>query len=154
MGMPGGDWGWTHGGIAGSSFTSAILNIGAFDVDYASGERDRISVMDSGFGWRDIGFLGGTNNAWDYGSIDLTSFAFFTSLEDDINTGLQVKMNIDTTNAGWAVTLSKSVLVVNGGYVPPPNPVSPVPEPETYAMMMVGLGLMGFMARRRKTKQE
>lgn len=30
------------------------------------------------------------------------------------------------------------------------TPVSPVPEPETYAMFMVGLGLIGFMARRRK----
>ena len=27
---------------------------------------------------------------------------------------------------------------------------SPVPEPETYAMMLVGLGLVGFSARRRK----
>ncbi|TXT27241.1 MAG: PEP motif anchor domain-containing protein [Gallionellaceae bacterium] len=29
-------------------------------------------------------------------------------------------------------------------------PVSAVPEPETYAMLLVGLGLMGFAARRRK----
>jgi hypothetical protein len=28
--------------------------------------------------------------------------------------------------------------------------VTAVPEPETYAMMLAGLGLMGFMARRRK----
>jgi hypothetical protein len=28
--------------------------------------------------------------------------------------------------------------------------VAPVPEPETYAMMLAGLGLLGFMARRRK----
>jgi hypothetical protein len=28
--------------------------------------------------------------------------------------------------------------------------ISPVPEPETYAMLLVGLGLIGFMARRRK----
>lgn len=28
--------------------------------------------------------------------------------------------------------------------------VSPVPEPETYAMLLVGLGLLGFSARRRK----
>jgi hypothetical protein len=25
-----------------------------------------------------------------------------------------------------------------------------VPEPETYAMMLMGLGLLGFVARRRK----
>ena len=28
--------------------------------------------------------------------------------------------------------------------------IAPVPEPEIYAMMGLGLGLMGFMARRRK----
>ena len=29
---------------------------------------------------------------------------------------------------------------------------NPVPEPETYAMMLAGLGMLGFMARRRKLK--
>jgi hypothetical protein len=29
------------------------------------------------------------------------------------------------------------------------TPVSPVPEPKTYAMMLLGLGLVGFSARRR-----
>ena len=29
--------------------------------------------------------------------------------------------------------------------------ISAVPEPETYAMLLAGLGLMGFMSRRRKT---
>jgi hypothetical protein len=28
--------------------------------------------------------------------------------------------------------------------------VAPIPEPETYAMLLAGLGLIGFMARRRK----
>jgi len=32
--------------------------------------------------------------------------------------------------------------------------VSAVPEPETYAMMLAGLGLMGTIARRRKQKQQ
>jgi hypothetical protein len=31
---------------------------------------------------------------------------------------------------------------------------APVPEPETYAMMLAGLGLMGFVARRRKQKAD
>jgi len=28
--------------------------------------------------------------------------------------------------------------------------VAAVPEPETYALMLAGLGLLGFMARRKK----
>jgi hypothetical protein len=32
-------------------------------------------------------------------------------------------------------------------------PVTSVPEPETYAMMLAGLGLLGFAARRRKMAQ-
>ncbi|MES2949588.1 MAG: PEP-CTERM sorting domain-containing protein [Pseudomonadota bacterium] len=33
------------------------------------------------------------------------------------------------------------------------NAVSAVPEPESYAMLLAGLGLMGAVARRRKSKQ-
>ncbi|MBK6854893.1 MAG: PEP-CTERM sorting domain-containing protein [Burkholderiales bacterium] len=32
-------------------------------------------------------------------------------------------------------------------------PSAPVPEPETYAMLLAGLGALGFMGRRRKAKQ-
>jgi hypothetical protein len=31
--------------------------------------------------------------------------------------------------------------------------VAPIPEPETYAMLLAGLGLLGFFARRRKERQ-
>jgi hypothetical protein len=30
-------------------------------------------------------------------------------------------------------------------------PTAPVPEPESYAMILAGLGLMGFMVRRKKS---
>jgi hypothetical protein len=33
------------------------------------------------------------------------------------------------------------------------TPVAPIPEPETYALMIAGLGLVGLMARRRKVMQ-
>jgi hypothetical protein len=32
------------------------------------------------------------------------------------------------------------------------TPVAAIPEPETYAMMLAGLGLLGFVSRRRKQK--
>ena len=41
---------------------------------------------------------------------------------------------------------------VNGAYAGTFT-LSPTPEPETYAMFMAGLGLMGFIARRRKNEQ-
>jgi len=36
--------------------------------------------------------------------------------------------------------------------VPAGGPPTAVPEPETYAMLLAGLGMMGFVARRRKNK--
>lgn len=39
---------------------------------------------------------------------------------------------------------------VDGGYSAKYTPLTAVPEPETYAMMLAGLGLIGFTARRRK----
>jgi hypothetical protein len=35
---------------------------------------------------------------------------------------------------------------------PPISPASPVPEPETYAILLAGLGMLGFVARHRKQK--
>ena len=34
------------------------------------------------------------------------------------------------------------------------TPASPVPEPQTYAMLLAGLGLVGFIARRRKNRND
>ncbi len=45
-----------------------------------------------------------------------------------------------------------ATLVTNNSAIFVP-PTAPIPEPETYAMMLAGLGLMGFVARRRKQKE-
>lgn len=46
------------------------------------------------------------------------------------------------------------ILGSSGGSITDPTPVTAVPEPETYAMMLAGLGLMGAVVRRRKAKQQ
>jgi hypothetical protein len=49
-----------------------------------------------------------------------------------------------TSEAGYGLSGSM------GGYPVSQTITAAVPEPETYAMMMAGLGLVGFMARRRR----
>lgn len=52
-----------------------------------------------------------------------------------------------TTLAGYGAVGTMS------GYPVSQSITAAVPEPETYAMMMAGLGLVGFMARRRRAAQ-
>ncbi|MEO8442045.1 MAG: PEP-CTERM sorting domain-containing protein, partial [Betaproteobacteria bacterium] len=51
---------------------------------------------------------------------------------------------VDTDAAGNATTLA-GIVRINGGVITPT-----IPEPETYAMLLAGLGFLGFAARRRK----
>lgn len=53
----------------------------------------------------------------------------------------------------WTL-LGEPVIGSGGGPYPPGTAaLVPVPEPETYAMLLAGLGLMGSIARRRSNKQ-
>ena len=135
-------WAWYQNPIA-VSFSSASLNVSAFDVDSCCGEVDNIYAEDSG-SWVLLGSLTGLNNQWVYGN----SFALGSNFFDDIASGLHVKIDIDVNDDGWFVTLGKSALSVDGGGLPPPTPG--VPEPTTWAMMLIGfVGLGAWMRRRR-----
>jgi hypothetical protein len=144
------DWDWTHGAIA-SGFTSASLNISAFDVDTDGNggtfppEVDNIYAMDSG-SWVLLGSLQGFGDVWQF-----TVFNLGANFFDDIATGLQVKIEIDTGNDGWSVTLAKSTLTTDGSNPGNPNPGA-VPEPATWAMMIGGMGIVGMQMRRRNRK--
>lgn len=137
------DWGWTHGAIAGG-FTSATLNIGAWDVDFSSGELDEIFAYDDGVAVS-LGFLGGSNNDFAF-----TEFVLGANFFNDIEAGLQVFMDIDTANQGWLVTLSKSVLATDGSNVGNPNPGAQVPLPASALLLVGGLGSLAASRRLRK----
>jgi hypothetical protein len=142
------DWGYSHNAIAGT-ITSATLNLSAFDVDYVApgyiGERDAVYAYDDGV-QTFLGYLTGADNAWEFGNAFVLGASFF----NDIATGLQVWVDIDTTNEGWFLTLGKSSLSVDGGRLPPPTPGG-VPELGSWALMMLGMAALGATLRQRKS---
>ena len=68
---------------------------------------------------------------------------------DFFTVGLSFGGLLPTNITGPLVLTISGTSAFNGSYAGTLN-VSAVPEPETYAMMLGGLGLLGFMARRRK----
>ncbi len=138
------DWGWQHTAIL-TSFSTASLNVSAFDVDKSDGEIDNIYAYDGATRVL-LGSLNGASDIYSFTEFNLSSNFF-----DDIQTGLRVEIDIDAVTQGsWLVTLGKSSLSLDGGGLPPPVPG--VPEPSTWAMMILGFAGVGFMAYRRRNK--
>jgi PEP-CTERM motif-containing protein len=55
-----------------------------------------------------------------------------------------------TVGSSFALSDIGNVSFQYGTALSEPNVTPPIPEPETYAMLLAGLGLMGFVARRRQ----
>ena len=84
---------------------------------------------------------------WDHGTkIDLNTFLDNATR----SAGWVLSIAHGINDSGWIVGDTGNTL--HGGEAHA-FLLIPVPEPETYAMFMAGLGLMGFIARRRKNGQ-
>jgi len=94
-----------------------------------------------------VGSTSGTGNS------GLTDIDFGTSFGQGANNRLSqsdwVSWSISGLGNSGLSNMYVHVQGIDGGYSAKYTPVTPVPEPETYAMLLAGLGLIGFSARRR-----
>jgi len=147
------DWGWKHNPVV--LYTTATLNISAYDVDFGSGERDAIYIgSNTGPTLIRLGYLSGANNAFSFTAFDVSGYPLLLAA------GLKVWMAINTGNQidpagtdGWLVSLSKSVLTTDGSNPGNPNPTSTTtPLPAALPLFATGLGALGLIGWRRKRK--
>ncbi len=160
------------GTLVGDTFSAAysINDNGQAVGQSGKSEFDTRAFLYANGAMQDLGNLGGSfaiassinNNGLVVGlssiSEDTTNtraFLYSNGSMHDLNSFL----DITTKEAGWTLN-SAGAINDNGqivGYATNTNffgsrafLLSPVPEPETYAMLLVGLGLLGFVVRRKK----
>lgn len=130
-------------GAWGNANSTSVVDLSSLQTSYVSflwGSPDTFNQLTV---TTDVGLY-----VFDSGGISLSpgSFAF-----DGADVGYYVGFQVDGID-------DMSILNLTFSYVEAPQnafeasnfSVTPVPEPETYALMLAGLGVVGFMARRRK----
>jgi hypothetical protein len=130
----------------------AFIGSMSFDFSPTPNSTQSAIIADSNNGVKMVGSTNGT------GASGLTEIDFGTSFgrgKDKLRGTESVAWTVSGLGSNYSSSLTNMYLHVQGigvdrksaKYTPI---VSPVPEPETYAMLLVGLGLVGFSARRRK----
>ena len=135
---------------------SGLTNIEqTFSIDHSSSSFSDVYSLTLAAGNTGVngGFFGVTTNV-------ATTFSFSTSLDGTHwSSSVPIPAAVDLTDGsfGYATTVSGLTATtpyyfklsgtnLDGGYT---VHIAAVPEPETYAMLLAGLGLMGSIARRR-----
>lgn len=86
-----------------------------------------------------------------YLNINNLSMSLFDDSNNLLGSGLDFSVAALTAGS-YHLDVSGTVTGLVGGMYGGAINVTPVPEAKTYSMMLVGLGLMGFIARRRRLK--
>jgi PEP-CTERM motif len=97
--------------------------------------------------------LGGEANTNIYTTHTNVPFALFSNIQSLNNSNTQYWTSTPTNDADkhsvfsffWGVDSTDNKNIGHSAMA-----VATIPEPETYAMLLAGLGLVGFVARRRK----
>ena len=116
-----------------------------FDVNYASvvvETLDLVNLKLDGVAVDTSGFIAIAGTTFSRGIVDLPLGLFDLTSTDEFLVMLGGGSRADSYFTYGGSTFAP-------GISPPPPPV---PEPETYALMMAGLGLLGYVSRRRKAR--
>ena len=153
---------------AGSFSLGLVDPLQAMTVSYPGGEgifRDTFSFSIASGTSVKIEFQGYPEENTLLPPIDFTlTSADLTTLENWSGTSSNFRSFTAYDLAAGTIDFDDYIVVVYGGQSLPPgsegtysltlsiDQTAPVPEPETYAMMLAGLGLLGIIGRRRKLK--
>ena len=136
------------GGVFGGNFLAA---------GPTSGAPATLSFLNGGVGF--ISFLWGSPDV--YNKLTVTSTGGLTQLFDSTNitfastTGNQAYsqyVQFTGLNGAKITSLSFNNVPSTDAFESANYSITPVPEPETYALLLAGLGAVAFVARRRRNK--
>lgn len=125
---------------------------------------DRFTFSVAGTGMSLDAIISSVSHSADTG-LDITGLSLYNAAGDAlVSSGTSLQSgNIDVwTISGSNLAAGDYYLQVNGNLVSDQAAsfggavamAAPVPEPETYGMMLAGLGVLGFLARRRKSANQ
>jgi hypothetical protein len=124
------------GGSAWTLQAGALSNFGCSGVGSDFQCANSTLELNGGRGASIVDLYSGTDYSWTF-DISMNNGALLTAPSGDLSPYMKVRF-VDQ------VGLKSGDLIVE-------HIALTVPEPETYAMLLVGLGLMGFVARRRQS---
>jgi PEP-CTERM motif len=144
----------------GDSFTSAATGTTFFDAYYftiPAGSANSVTSsinLDSILGLTNLKarlYAGNGNDTTNSVASLIENWGTTVNFSPSVGVTTVVLNPITLAAGSYTLQIKGTVSGAGGGsYAGVLNITNPVPEPESYAMLLVGLGFMGFTARRRK----